>query len=80
VTAPWWGKEASPAERLHPAPSQAAPAAWPELVTATRNAVFNEVSGRILSYTPEWTNQGPGDAGVALARLFPKRWSQCCNG
>jgi predicted phage baseplate assembly protein len=70
VTAPWWGKEALPGERQHPAPSQAAPAAWPELVTATRSAVFNEVSGRIPSYTPEWTSQTPGDAGVALTRLF----------
>ena len=70
MTAPWWGKEALPGERQHPAPSQAAPAAWPELVTATRSAVFNEVSGRIPSYTPEWTSQTPGDAGVALTRLF----------
>lgn len=70
MTAPWWGKEASPAQRQYPVPSGAAPAAWPALVAATRDAAFTELSGRIRSFVPEWSSQRPGDAGVALARLF----------
>jgi predicted phage baseplate assembly protein len=70
MTGPWWGKEASPAQRQYPVPSGAAPAAWPALVAATRDAAFTELSGRIRSFVPEWSSQRPGDAGVALARLF----------
>jgi predicted phage baseplate assembly protein len=70
VTAPWWGREASPAERRHPAPPRAAPAAWPQLAAATRDAVFAAASARIQSYTPDWTNRQAGDAGIALLRLF----------
>jgi predicted phage baseplate assembly protein len=70
MTAPWWGKDATPAQRQRMVPPGAAPSSWPQLVAATRDAVFGEVSGRIASYTAEWSSRRPGDAGVALARLF----------
>jgi predicted phage baseplate assembly protein len=70
MNAPWWGKEASPAQQQQPVPQGMAPSAWPQLVAPTRDAVFGEVSGRIASYTAEWSSRRPGDAGIALARLF----------
>jgi predicted phage baseplate assembly protein len=32
--------------------------------------IYKEVLARTESYTPEWTNRSPNDAGVALAHLF----------
>jgi predicted phage baseplate assembly protein len=71
MTAPWWNKAASGGQgQQQPAPTTAAPSGWPELVAASRSAVFGEIAGRIASYTPEWTNRQPGDAGIAFAHLF----------
>lgn len=70
MTAAWWGKEASPRDRQQGAPTDAAAASWPQLVTATRDAVVGQLGSRITSYTPEWSSRRPDDAGVALVRLF----------
>src|SRR5260370_32871064 len=68
---PRWGGKARCRERRHRGVrGGAGPAVWPALVTATRDAAFSELSGRIRSYAPEWSSQRSGDAGVALARLF----------
>jgi predicted phage baseplate assembly protein len=42
----------------------------PQLVVATRDEVSKQVADRIKSYTPEWINRRPDDAGIALAHLF----------
>ena len=73
MTAAWWGKEASAAEQLAAPAVDAAPNAWPVLVDPTRDAVFAALAARISSYTPEWTNRRPGDAGIALAHLFSEQ-------
>jgi len=70
MTAPWWGKEASPDLRQQSPTVAAAPAAWPQLVVADREAVYNEWINRAPSYTPEWTNRRATDAGIAVANLF----------
>jgi len=59
----WWGKES----RAGTAPKKTQP---PELMPASRQVVRREVLGRIKDFTPEWTNQRPDDAGVALTQLF----------
>lgn len=70
MTAPWWGKEASPdLRRQAPAPS-AAPASWPQLVVTDREAVYIDWINRAPSYTPEWTNRRTTDAGIAVGNLF----------
>lgn len=73
MTAAWWSKEASPAERAAAVESLAAPLAWPQLVTPTRDAAYNELVARIAGYTPEWTNRRQDDAGIALAHLFSEQ-------
>jgi predicted phage baseplate assembly protein len=70
MTAPWWGKEASPDLREQAPLVAAAPSAWPQLVVADRDAVYNEWIDRPPSYTPEWTSLRPTDAGIALGHLF----------
>lgn len=70
MNAAWWGKEASAEERLGGAAAGAPPGSNPVLLPATRDAVFQELATRIGGFTWEWTNQRPGDAGVALAHLF----------
>jgi predicted phage baseplate assembly protein len=70
MSGPWWGKEASVLEREQSVTKGAPPVVEPSLVSATRQAVFQELSDRIEGYTSDWTNQRPSDAGIALARLF----------
>jgi predicted phage baseplate assembly protein len=70
MTAPWWGKEAAPDLRQQSPSVAAAPAAWPQLVVADREAVYYEWINRAPSYTPEWTNRRAADAGIAVANLF----------
>lgn len=62
----WWGKES----RTVPAPKKLFP---PELLPASRQVVRGEVNSRIKDFTPEWTNQRPDDAGVALTQLFSEQ-------
>ena len=70
MNAPWWGKEVSQQEIKNAIPPGAFASAEPQLVVATRDEVFQELSARISSFTPEWTNRRPGEAGIALAHLF----------
>jgi predicted phage baseplate assembly protein len=70
MTAAWWGKEASPTDRQQALPTASAPASWPQLVATTRDVVVSQLAGRITSYTPEWSNRRPDDAGIALLQLF----------
>ena len=70
MNGPWWGKESSEQETENAMPPDAFATVEPQLVVATRDEVYEEVSGRIASFTPEWTNRRPGDAGIALAKLF----------
>jgi len=70
MSAPWWGKEATPSQRDMSTIPGAAPSDWPVLTEETRDAVYREWLNRILSYTPEWTNRSPNDAGIALGHLF----------
>jgi predicted phage baseplate assembly protein len=70
MTAPWWTREASPDLRQQSPAVAAAPTAWPQLVVADREAVYNEWINRASSYTSEWTNRRATDAGIAVANLF----------
>jgi predicted phage baseplate assembly protein len=70
MISPWWGKEASPGQQQSAPETSAAPGAWPQLVEADRAAVYSSLLSAIASYTPEWTNRRPDDAGIALAHLF----------
>src|ERR1044072_2128243 len=62
----WWGKES----RAASAQKKTFP---PELLPASRQLIRKEVLGRIKDFTPEWTNQRPDDAGVALTQLFSEQ-------
>jgi predicted phage baseplate assembly protein len=66
----WWGKEASVLERQQSVTRGAPPSVEPALVSAKRDAVFQELTSRIAGYTWDWTNQRSSDAGIALAHLF----------
>jgi predicted phage baseplate assembly protein len=70
MTAPWWGKEASPDLRQQAAGVTAAPSSWPQLVVADRAEVYTEWINRAPSYAPEWTSRRSTDAGIAVANLF----------
>jgi predicted phage baseplate assembly protein len=70
MSAPWWGKEASIAERSHDVPATAAPQTGLSLCDDSREAVLEELNGLTESFTPEWTNRSTGDAGTALLKLF----------
>jgi predicted phage baseplate assembly protein len=67
----WWGREA-----WGPLPSGATVRALPSgpvrprPLPVGREAVARAVAGRIASFTPEWTDRRPIDAGVALVRVF----------
>jgi predicted phage baseplate assembly protein len=62
----WWGKES----RADSVQKKTLP---PELMPASRQVVRREVLGRVRDFTPEWTNQRPDDAGVALTQLFSEQ-------
>ena len=68
MSAAWWGREATPAQsgRMVRGPLGAQPQLLPPDVAGIREAVRD----RIAAFTPDWTNQREGDAGVALVRLF----------
>lgn len=70
MTPAWWGKEASAGQQQAAPETDAAPGAFPQLVDASRDAVYAAILSRIPSYTAEWTNRRPTDAGIALAHLF----------
>ena len=61
----WWGKESR-----NGVPKKLFP---PELAPSSRQVVRREVTSRIKDFTPEWTNQRPDDAGVALTQLFSEQ-------
>ena len=63
-----WGRDVrAPVLELLPAPTQAG--VEPRILAATRQEVRASVAARIAAFTPEWTNQAPGDAGVALVQV-----------
>jgi hypothetical protein len=64
----WWGKESSQNLRIRVRRSDP-----PELVSALRQDVRNELRGRIKNFTPEWTNLRQNDAGIALTQLFSEQ-------
>ncbi len=70
MTKPWWGKETTPEQTSHIVRGSGPSRQQPELVKSSRDSVSAEVRSRINSYTPEWTNLRPGDAGIALVQLF----------
>ncbi|HZY58307.1 MAG TPA: putative baseplate assembly protein, partial [Candidatus Binataceae bacterium] len=70
MTAPWWGREASPADQAPFIDAPVDSAAPPQLAFGTREAATSELRGRIPLFTPEWTNRRATDAGVALVSLF----------
>lgn len=65
----WWGRESV---RGRPSLKQIEEisAPQPELLPDSRRDVTNELRARIKTFTPEWTNLRPSDAGLALAQLF----------
>ncbi|MDQ1707810.1 MAG: hypothetical protein QOJ88_1021 [Pyrinomonadaceae bacterium] len=65
----WWGKESRVGTGRLKRRSQPLPP-LPVLAPATRQDAGNEVRARVQSFTPEWTNLRPTDAGVALTQLF----------
>jgi predicted phage baseplate assembly protein len=70
----WWGREAwGPVPESVLVPVRSTGASRPRLLPVSRDAVARDVAGRIHSYTPEWTNQRPTDAGVALTRVFSEQ-------
>jgi predicted phage baseplate assembly protein len=70
MSTPWWTLDAPQEVRDAGISSGPAPAAWPVLTAPDRITVYNGVIARAPSYTPEWTNRTPNDAGVAVAQLF----------
>jgi predicted phage baseplate assembly protein len=66
----WWGKEADKTRRPRIIRSQDQAAAQPQLLSPSRNDVTEELLGRRQSFTPDWTNARPTDAGIALVKLF----------
>ncbi|MEX3788813.1 putative baseplate assembly protein [Paraburkholderia sp. BR14374] len=70
MSAPWWGKEATDLARSRPVPQGAAPQVEPQLVGVVRDGVRREVLARAGSFAAEWTSRRPGDAGLALVKLF----------
>src|SRR4051812_31736422 len=68
MTDVWWAGDATEEPRIVPGPGPSGE--QPELVDATREAVRAAVRDRVPGYTPDWTNPGREDAGVALVRLF----------
>jgi predicted phage baseplate assembly protein len=70
MTAPWWGKEASPSQVARIVRAKGPARTQPELASASLAAVVAEVNQCIESFTPEWTNRKTSDPGVALVRLF----------
>lgn len=70
----WWGLEAwGPIPETALVRPLTSGASRPRLLPVTRDAVARQVGSRIRSYTPEWTNQQPGDPGVALAHVFSEQ-------
>jgi predicted phage baseplate assembly protein len=41
----------------------------PELLTERRQQLLDELAGHAASFTPEWTDRRPDDAGVAIAKV-----------
>lgn len=70
MNGPWWGKEVSSQQIQQAMPPDAFASSDPQLVVSTRGEVFSEVTTRISSFTPDWTNRREGEAGIALAHLF----------
>ncbi|MFI5177703.1 MAG: putative baseplate assembly protein [Vicinamibacterales bacterium] len=69
MSAPWWAREA-------PEPRHAsfiAGTTAPDLIPGDRDTVIREILARIASFTPEWKNRRPEDAGQALVRLFAEQ-------
>jgi predicted phage baseplate assembly protein len=70
----WWGRETwgdIPDTVFVPGRGTNPPR--PRLLPVTRDTVVRDVSGRIKSFTPEWTNHRPTDPGTALTRLFAEQ-------
>ena len=71
MTRIWWGKESVPHKAARMRGARGLPyGQQPELLPASRKDISDEVRARIASYTPDWTNLRPSDAGITLARLF----------
>jgi hypothetical protein len=71
MTRIWWGKESRPPRGVRLTASRGTPyAQQPELLSALRKEIQDEVRARVRSYTPEWTNLRPTDAGMTLVKLF----------
>ncbi|MFE2216585.1 putative baseplate assembly protein [Streptomyces canus] len=62
----WWGRESMPGT---PPPSGAG-GGTPTLLPPGAAQLRAAVRDRIAGYTPDWTDPGAEDAGVALVRLF----------
>lgn len=70
MSTPWWGRERSPRDAAVVVPGPGPAVQVPRLHPARRTDIVRELLARAAAYTPDWTNQRPGDAGYALALLF----------
>jgi baseplate J-like protein len=69
----WWGREAwGPLPAFALVRSRSGPAR-PRPIPIGRQAAVRDVAGRTRAFTPEWTNQRPGDPGSALVRVFSEQ-------
>ena len=70
MSAPWWGREASPKDLPVMVSGTGPSGIQPRLLPDRRGDVLRELMARAAAFVPEWTNARDGDAGYALARLF----------
>ena len=68
MSAVWWGRESTEAQRMPQPPRRGA---TPELAPANRNRLLADLDTRAPLFAPEWSNRNPSeDAGAALRQLF----------
>jgi predicted phage baseplate assembly protein len=68
MSAAWWGRESTAAQRTPRPPRRAE---MPELLRADRASLLAELDARADTFVPEWRNRNPAeDAGAALRQLF----------
>jgi predicted phage baseplate assembly protein len=73
MSAPWWGREASPNRRVQLTSTVGPGNRQPLLHREDWRTVFDELRLRVPAFTKEWTNLRQEDAGYALLRLFSEQ-------
>jgi predicted phage baseplate assembly protein len=70
----WWGREAwGPLPPWATVKQTGTAPLRPRPLLVSSDDVAAAIATRIRAFTPEWTNQRPGDAGVALVRVFAEQ-------